>query len=504
MSMERVLTRREIFVFFIVASLVYVYPIVRADYAYIDDSWRSLLMFEEGWRQQGRILIEIMHRVLTFTNSMPNTFPMPLLLTLIVLAQAMTSLTLRYFPLPRFWACLVVLPILCSPFFLGNLTYQYDGPGMLLGVSAVLYAITLRVEGMLLQVLLSGVLVAVSLAFYQLNLSLFIGLCCVELMWSVRRDIEFSRILATLVSRVFQLLLGGALYFFTAYQLIDTDRGRPQALDWAWWGIAWGKLVLFMEQVKVLVTPGNRVVVFLLLAIALLGFIRLLGKILTKDEAVLKKTAVTLLYLLCVPVLMVSLPGAMLFIDDYSLDARDLVSFSAILVFLMLLAYHGLGCVWVRARWLLAVPVLLMFSLSYAYGQILIAKKELEFAMAQYISYDLASRVELRALKRIYRVGPETGGNWLPRGYGAMTLTPVLRFILSDSSVVLHTEFFPRLGMNNVVEGDRERFFGEAALPPELIVDNKFYAIYRVQDNGVILMKEITDSEDYREQRRLP
>lgn len=77
---EPVLTKKQVVVFFSVVSLIYVYPVIRADYAYIDDSWRSLLLAGDGWKNQGRILLEVLHKFLTFTGGTTNIFPLPLLM----------------------------------------------------------------------------------------------------------------------------------------------------------------------------------------------------------------------------------------------------------------------------------------------------------------------------------------------------------------------------------------------------------------------------------------
>jgi hypothetical protein len=60
--------------------------------------------------------------------------------------------------------------------------------------------------------------------------------------------------------------------------------------------------------------------------------------------------------------------------------------FSAVLILVLYLNYEVLGRAWLAARWVLVVPVLFMFAFCYAYGQVIIAKKELEMAMAQYIA----------------------------------------------------------------------------------------------------------------------
>lgn len=80
-----------------------------------------------------------------------------------------------------------------------------------------------------------------------------------------------------------------------------------------------------------------------------------------------------------------------------------------------------------------------------------------------------------------------------------MSYMPTLRFILSSSNMLLHPEFMIRLGINNVVGGDRAVY--EAAIASgkhyRRVVDRKFYSIDLTDQGGFILFKEILDPEDY-------
>ena len=122
MWVDKKLNAREVVLMFAVLSLAYVYPIIHADYAYVDDNWRSLLLAQHAWRDQGRILIEWLHEALTFGSGTTNIFPLPLLLSIGFLVMAMSRLTWWYFQEPTVSSTLIVFPLLGSPFFLGNLT----------------------------------------------------------------------------------------------------------------------------------------------------------------------------------------------------------------------------------------------------------------------------------------------------------------------------------------------------------------------------------------------
>ncbi|QHF31273.1 hypothetical protein PspR32_20275 [Pseudomonas sp. R32] len=496
---ERALSQSHVLLFFVVLSFVYVFPIVRADYAYVDDNWRALLQAQDAWRNQGRILLEGLYRALTFSEATINIFPLPLLISVFALALAMARLTFWLFPRPGITSCLVILPVLCNPFFLGNLTYQYDGPGMALALVAVICAITCRIERRSVRGLLAALLIAVALSLYQLTISLFIGLCIVEYVRGVKDKVAVQALLVTLVERVVQLIVGGLIYFFTAYQLAIDTRGNHLPFDQQWFEVVWQKFCFSMQMLGLLTaSAGNGVAVALLLG-ASAGFVLLMSNIPQMQGRLSGKLGVALLYLLGLVVLVCSVPGMMLFVAEPNLEARNFIGFAAVLVLLFFLNHELFGRVWPGLRWLLIMPTLFMFAFSYAYGQVIIAKKELESAMAHYIANDLVSRSELRSVTKYYYLRAPGDGNWLPRGHGAMTQMPLLRYILSGSNSVLHAQFFPRLGINNVIGGEHSVFAqlaasGRVGAP---LVDNRFYSIYVAGAQGFIVMKPIQEDENY-------
>ncbi|MCE5982235.1 glucosyltransferase domain-containing protein [Pseudomonas sp. LF19] len=496
---ERALSQNQVLLLFVVLSFVYVFPIVRADYAYVDDNWRALLQAQDAWRNQGRILLEWLYTLLTFSEATINIFPLPLLIGISALALAMARLTFWLFPRPGITSCLVILPVLCSPFFLGNLTYQYDGPGMVLALVAVICAITCRTEQRYVRGLVAALLIAATLSLYQLAISLFIGLCIVEYVRGVKDKVAVQALLVTLMERVVQLIVGGLIYFFTAYQLAIDTRGSRLPIDQQWFEVVWQKFCFSMQMLGLLIASSGNVLAVALLLGASAGLILFMTSIRQMQGRLPGKLGVALLYLLSLVTLIWNVPGMMLFLSEPNLEARNFIGFSAVLVLLFFLNYEVLGRIWPGLRWLLIIPTLFMFAFSYAYGQVIIAKKEFESAMAHYIANDLVSRSELRSVNKYYYLRAPGDGNWLPRGHGAMIHMPLLRYILSGSNSVLHAQFFPRLGINNVIGGEHGVFdqLAAAGRVGEPLVDNKFYSIYVTGAQGFIVMKPIQEDENY-------
>ncbi|SEJ15416.1 glucosyltransferase domain-containing protein [Pseudomonas sp. NFACC07-1] len=498
---EKVLSRNEVLVFFIVAALVYVFPIINADYAYIDDGWRSLLIADGAWRTHGRLLLEVFVKFFAFNNATINVFPFPLLIATVAMAFAMRRLTYRYFPQPRMTACLVVLPLLCSPFFLGNITFQYDGPGMMLAVVAAIYAISCDISNRFLRGVSSALLVTVIMAFYQLAITVFIGLCAVELIWDVRNKKSAAIILGGLAQRLVQLAVGGALYYLTFFQMIVFGlRGNLVFADPQWPERIEDIFSVSMKHIQVLMNSGNMYFVVPLLLVACAGFVLLIKESLDLEGSRQKKIVVLVFCLCVIPILLMGVPGVMLFLVEPYLFVRDYLGFSVVLFFLFLLNYECLGRVRHGLQWFLLLPTLWMFSLCYAYGQVLVAKKELETAFATFVAYDIVASPELGRADIIYLVlGPKTEGNWLPKGNSAMSYMPVLKLILTDDNQVLHPYFLPRLGINSVVSGRREMF--EAAIAggkaSRLLLDRKFYSIYATEAGFFLVMKSLGDLDKY-------
>lgn len=496
---DRTLSHKEVMQVFAALSLLYLYPIIHADYAYIDDNWRALSQAQEAWRHQGRILLELLYRGLTFSAGTVNIFPLPLLVSALALVLAMTRLTFWLFQQPRFSSCLVVLPLLCNPFYLGNLTYQYDGPGMNLALVAVVYAITLRIEHVVWRGLVAAALIAVTLGLYQLTVGVFVGLCVVEFVVGVRNQVRAVELLGLLAQRVVQLIGGGILYVLTAYQWVTHDRGEWIPLNGAWGEAVAGRFTTAMQQLALLVTPGNSPVVLSVLLLGMVGFVQVMRHIPELPGSARAKVAIAGLYLLSVPVLIIGVPGIMLLFALPVLDARNFIAFSAVLMFLFFLSHHVLGRIRPGLQWLLVVPTLLMFSLCYAYGQVIIAKKELAFAMTGFIARDIVSQQALRNVKTFYYIAPRTGGNWLPRAYPAKQAMPLLEHVLSSDSALLYAHFLPRSGITNVIDGDRTTLERHVDARQQPVVDSRFYSIYLADDTGFIVMKEITDLENYKD-----
>lgn len=486
--LDKELTGRQVGLMFLFATLIYILPLILADFPYIDDNWRALAA-GTGWAQEGRLFAQWFYNLLTFSGAAPNIFPLPLLIATLAISWALTRLTFHYFPEPTFAHCLVLLPLWYNPFFLQNLSYQYDGPTMALSLVAVIYAITFQSPSRVQQLLIPAVLIALAIGLYQVSFNVFLGLCCLELLRGAYDKLAWPAWWRLIGCKVVQVGLAGSIYSVTAYAFMSQN--RTSLLNWAAAPLLQietnaGRV---LEKIVLLFHGGFAWVFAALLLCSIAGAICVGQRVMERADTGLKKTILGLLCLLLLPVLLMLVPGASLLFRDFNEGARTLMGFAVVLVLLFYLSHLVLASVHGKLPLLLLVPLLAMLSLSFAYGRVLTLQKTFATNALSALSADIASRPALREAKRIY-MSVTYSDHWLVGAAGSFKQMPVLHYLLNTDFYLL-AENLPKAGITNVVREKERRNatrVGYQGYPP--LVDSLFYRIYLLGDYGFIVMKE--------------
>lgn len=495
------LSQRQLLAFFLAAVAVFILPLILADNFYIDDNWRAQLG-GMGWKQDGRVLTEWLHRGLAFTQGAPNLFPLPLLAASIAMSFALRSLVNHYFSAPTLASCLVVLPLWYSPFFLQNLSYQYDGPAMALGVVAVIHAITFRHASSRVVAATAAICIAVGLSFYQMVIDIYLGLCCIEIIRLAGDKNKPEAIYKAVASKVIHLLLGLTLYCMTAFQFANSDRTTLRTLEPGWTERLIADTSHAAQRVAVLYNDGNAWLCWGVLGTACAGLGLVLYRTSQLQIAIQHKLIVASLCLLASALAIAAIPGLALAFDFYNDGARLMTGLSSALVLLLYLAYQVLTAVQFRfvfSPLLLGLPVLAMLSFSFAYGRVMSLQKELATSINQSLSYTLMSDKRLKDLPNYYVLTPSTQG-WLVGADGAFHFIPALRYVLNVDFLIL-AEMLPRsTGITNVssLDGERTRQAMRAIEEQKApIVDSRFYSIHVIGNDGYIVMKRPFPNDRY-------
>ncbi|WP_390482763.1 glucosyltransferase domain-containing protein [Pseudomonas guariconensis] len=417
---DRHLSYRQVQLLCLLALGLHLIPLLLADYPYMDDSWRGHLA-GNAWAVEGRVMNDLFYGALGFGDGAPNLFPLPLLLAGTAAALALARLVRHYFVAPTASAVLVVLPLWYQPFFLQNLSYQYDGPTMALALAACVLAITLE-PGSWRQILCGALLVAVALAFYQISLNVFAGLCGVEVMRQVMLGKRCGQVWRHALGRLGQALGGCALYGLTAYQLMTPLRQGLLPVEGPWPFITVARLEVIGERVGLLFTPGTTWCCLVLIALAIVALARQLWRVLDGQGSVGARVGLCLALLVPIPVILLLIPGITLVFADFNDGARTLMGLGVLMLLVLLLAHEALSEIHPRLGWLLVIPLLCMLSFAFAYGRVLIVQKTLHQAVTFALAHDISAQPSLASARRYYVLGIDSGGQWLVQGHAGAAL----------------------------------------------------------------------------------
>lgn len=484
---------------FAIAVGLFVYPIIKADYSYYDDASRVLFLGDDFWRLQGRLFMELVQTMASFSTHSIDVFPLTLFLVLPVLVAAMVSLCRHYFPQPCLLDTQVVMPILYTPFILAILNYQYDGPMVVLGMCCVIFAVTFNDERRGLKWVVSGILLAASAGLYQTTVQIFVGLCCIDCIRAIDEGAPFRSVLRVLIERVMQLVLGLFLYYISAFQLYTSTRGSLARPDGTWWELLRWRAGSVFEACALFVTDGNR---WLFVAAGIVmgaGLATLMWSVLSCRRSLAERCLLALLCLVALAVTVIAVPGPLLVIDDFSLGPRTLIALSCVCVLGFYFARKVLWALHPMLTGLLIIPLFGMLSFSYAYGRVLVAEKTFETSIVYSVSHDLASNSQLRMVKDFYLLPSRPYQRWVPGSVTAvMEAMPAIKFVLTLPQMTT-PERFPMMGITNVTGGSWEAFMTLShETAPEPIVNNRFYDIVRIGDVGFIQLKAPEGSGRYK------
>jgi hypothetical protein len=472
------LKQEQVLLFFVAATLMFIVPLLLVDSLYSDDLRRAHGAIAD-WTRLGRPLIDWFYQGLSFSHGVPDVFPLPLLMAVGAISLALRSLVNHYFAVPNLACCLVVLPLWYSPFFLENLSFQYDGPVMTLGVVAMIYAISYHHRSWLMRNGVAALCIALGLSIYQMVINVYLGLCCLEVI-RVASGGDVRGVIHVVRDCLMRLFVGTGIYWLSAYQLMDNERTALRQLDSGLFEGVGLDLLKTGAQVALLYTRDNAWLCGSLIVLGTAGLGLVLYRIVRTQALLWEKTAVAALCLICPLAAAISIPGLALIFEYFNVDARLMMGLASALVLVFFLSYQALTAIHSRLGLLLIIPVLAMLSFSFVHGRVLAQNKALSSNLIHHISYDITTHPELSRVQA-YKLFDHRGGEWLAGASETYRLLPALPYVLHIIHPI-YPEMFPHhAGITNVSWGsweDSDAIYQrlDTGVPPTL--SRKFYSIY--------------------------
>lgn len=171
----------------IVLSILYILPLLLANCYYVDDISRSVGGYAR-WLDNGRPLAEWIILTMGF-GGVIDIAPMPLILSAITIITSGFYLSKNIGINKKLPAILVSLSILCSPFYIQNLSYRYDAFTMGLSVSSAIVAASILLDRFSkTKFIISSIAITAMLSLYQASVNAYIGVVCLCALVILQRN----------------------------------------------------------------------------------------------------------------------------------------------------------------------------------------------------------------------------------------------------------------------------------------------------------------------------
>ncbi|PPS62777.1 glucosyltransferase domain-containing protein [Pseudomonas sp. BRM28] len=356
-------------------------PIILANTFYVDDWHRSVHAYS-AWTMNGRPIAEAIMRLLTFTVLSPSgapqvidIAPLPLIISIPILA-ATCFIVHKASGESSALSVAASSLIVCHPFFIQNLSYNFDVLTMSVAMLLSAYAATFKSNSTYLTLAVKVALLAASYNTYQSTISLFIVLS-VYLPW--RQELSLKGTALKILVDILGLAIATVIYKFTGNAMVS-DNWTKAHID---------TVPLAFESIKVVAENYSNVFAMYKKASSPLlnGFyiaifiFAMIGGVISSIEPWRK------FFALSIPVLiLVASAIPLVLLNDPVIAARSFPAFGAIIFILFAMASK------VRYLGLSAIPVgVFFFVVSYANGSALADQSRFDRIIAEDMVRDVNS-----------------------------------------------------------------------------------------------------------------
>jgi len=476
--------------FFVGIALLYVYPIIHANFYFQDDLLRALFGYT-GWEHAGRPLASIVQLLLSSAKPymLIDVAPLSQILAAILLAlsafQFNEYLKREYHKGIIFASALIIV----NPFFLNNLSYRYDSFSMALGLFLAVQAFCLPLKNKLGSKSSIALLIA-SLSLYQCDINIFIALVAIEIL-IFGSQCDLQRVFNRLYTRFGQYCLAYVSYFFTVGQVFIDEKGsnRSSLVEFGFDGLVaiFTNIGTFVQFCASFFTPVNALALSILVLFVLWDF----DQVLKRSE---HKKAEIVVLVLAMSVYFLSLFGPLVLLLDANIGYRSIPSFymfAPLLIIVSSMARERFTYIWLIA---LALPIIISFQYGVAVGN----QRKYEEKISTLILYDLLHYHLVN--KTIYIKG---GFKPAPQSNLILQHQPFLAKFAGPQSGWVASAFIQGTGLYSVGNiqplisaasnslGDREL----CNYATKEIVNNNLYSVYTSNRNIFVLLS--TDKSNY-------
>lgn len=361
---------KEIFFLMFFSCLLFVFPLILSDSLYMDDKYR-LVDGAFVWEEEGRYLTTLIYQILGLDlNHVFNFFPLTLFIGIAFFSY---SISYIFKNIKKDKTLINIMPFLfliIHPFFLQNLSYQFDSISHLMSIGCILISFFYTNENKKKQYSFQCFLFIIAAFLYQPSVNIFLVLFVFDLLFDmkVKNDCWLKNTIKNAIIFVVGLISYYIVYMFQFNFIFDKIYQRNQMIKISSLFDSYNiSTEIFYHMVEKL--EGNTVL-YLILFLFLTTLITVICKTVSAIKNG-KNYLLALLYLSSPILLYISLWGPFIFLNEKFFNPRDYISLGAIIT---LSAYSliELTHYFKKLKFIfLSIIILNLFSISYLYGNLI-------------------------------------------------------------------------------------------------------------------------------------
>ncbi|XUA17424.1 glucosyltransferase domain-containing protein [Citrobacter sp. OP27] len=404
----------------IVLSIIYILPLLVANFYYIDDVSRSVGGYAR-WLDNGRPLAEWIILTMGF-GGVIDIAPAPLILCAVAMITAGFYLSKKIGVNRKTSAILISLSILCSPFYIQNLSYRYDAFTMGLSVSSAIVAASMLLEDLSKKkIVLSVMLITAMLSLYQASVNAYIGIVCFCSIINLNKS-GIKAFISYVAISVAALFLGMILYKFLVAEVFVSGGYSVSHSETV--NISTSSLPIIYKNIDTFLNVFRSTFNGWFGTVFLLSFI-LAAMSATVNSILNAKSKTTVIvnifFVTCsLATLIFSIIGMMFILSHPVFYPRVFIGFIAVMVFII---YNTSTALNGRLVIIPALVIACSFLQMYSYGNALSAQKQKEDFIFSMMAQDIVKH---------------NGGINKIRFNGTVTMPPTAELIANRFGIMKH------------------------------------------------------------------
>lgn len=371
-----------------IAGLVYILPIIIAGRMFNDDIGRATEGYTK-WGVNGRPLSDWIMEGLSFGFPISNLSPFTIIIALLITVLCGALLAEHFGVEDKAKRNILALSFIISPFYLENLSYQFDSLPMALSLLFASLAFTIQRNFRPLVGCVFGTLLLIgTMCLYQPSINVYIILVCfAAILAGVNSE---GGILLTALYKALSLLVAQVIYsvaivpafiegdYNTNHSIMITEKPDPV-------GLLFGNAQAFFDRLlNSFDTTAGVIAVALVVLLSLIWMKSLFTHSAHKNKLNLALDKLTIF--IAFPVIFICVAGPLLLLYKPVTNPRVLLGVNTIVFIGVFSATYLLNRYW---KFLMIVPMVYAFSLSAAYGNASTMQKRLDEYRATMISRDI-------------------------------------------------------------------------------------------------------------------